>query len=89
MFWIHTSNAARFEESFREVANRVKIPGRQNPTANIFQLVHDWLCDERKGKWALIMDNVDDTGFLVEARRVKARRTGQDRQTSGIEGGTL
>ena len=50
--------------------------------ANIFQLVHNWLCDEKKGKWALILDNVDDAGFLVEARR-----TGQDGQTSSIERG--
>jgi hypothetical protein len=76
VFWIHASNAARFEQSFQDVADRVKIPGRQNPKANIFQLVHDWLCDERKGKWALILDNVDEAGFLVEARR-----TGQDAQT--------
>ncbi|KAH7305369.1 P-loop containing nucleoside triphosphate hydrolase protein [Rhexocercosporidium sp. MPI-PUGE-AT-0058] len=82
VFWVYASNAARFEQSFRDIADRVKIPGRQNPTANIFQLVHDWLCDERKGKWVLILDNVDDAGFLVEARR-----TGQDGQTSGIESG--
>jgi hypothetical protein len=82
VFWVHASNAARFEQSFRDIADRVKIPGRQSPTANIFQLVHDWLCDERKGKWALILDNVDDAGFLVEARR-----TGQDGQTSSIESG--
>ncbi|KAG9235944.1 putative kinesin [Amylocarpus encephaloides] len=80
VFWVHASNAARFEQSFQDVADRIKIPGRQNPQANIFQLVHDWLCDERKGKWALILDNVDEAGFLVEARR-----TGQDGQTSSTE----
>ncbi|KAH9211702.1 hypothetical protein DL95DRAFT_510730 [Leptodontidium sp. 2 PMI_412] len=68
VFWVHASNAARFEQSFRDVTDRVKIPGRQNPTANIFQL------------WALILNNVDDAGFLVEARR-----TGQEGQASGIE----
>ncbi|PVH73200.1 hypothetical protein DL98DRAFT_431749 [Cadophora sp. DSE1049] len=82
VFWVHASNTARFEQSFREVADRVKIVGRQNPTANIFQLVHDWLCDDRKGKWVLILDNVDDAGFLVEVQR-----TGQERQTSSIESG--
>jgi hypothetical protein len=82
VFWVHASNAARFEESFREVADRLMIPGRQKQTANIFQLVRDWLCDERKGKWVLILDNVDDAGFLVEARR-----TGQEGQTSGTESG--
>ncbi|KAG4429842.1 hypothetical protein IFR05_014674 [Cadophora sp. M221] len=65
VFWVHASNAARFEQSFRDIANYVKISERQNPQADIFQLVHDWLCDEKKGKWALILDNVDDAGFLV------------------------
>ncbi|KAH7418713.1 hypothetical protein BKA64DRAFT_717375 [Cadophora sp. MPI-SDFR-AT-0126] len=82
VFWVHASNAARFEQSFRDIANCVKIFGRQNPQANIFRLVHDWLCDDRKGKWILILDNVDDAGFLV-----KDRRTRQDRQTSGGENG--
>ncbi|KAG4430487.1 hypothetical protein IFR05_014030 [Cadophora sp. M221] len=74
-------NAARFEQSFRDIANCAKIYGRLNPQADVLQLVHDWLRDERKGKWILILDNVDEAGFL------KARRSGQDRQTSGIEGG--
>ncbi|KAH6704282.1 hypothetical protein BKA61DRAFT_660865 [Leptodontidium sp. MPI-SDFR-AT-0119] len=84
VFWAHASNATRFEQSFRDIADRVKIPGRQSPTANIFQLVHDWLCDEKKGKWALILDNVDDAGFLL-----KAQSTGQDTQTNGITSGNL
>jgi hypothetical protein len=48
VFWVHASNAARFETSYRDIANFVKIPGRQNPKANIFQLVHGWLRDERR-----------------------------------------
>jgi len=73
VFWVHASNAARFEQSFRDIANCVKISGRQNPQANIFQLVHDWLRSDRNGEWVLILDNVDDAGFLVEAQS-----TGQD-----------
>ncbi|PVH70498.1 TPR-like protein [Cadophora sp. DSE1049] len=83
VFWVHASNAARFEQSFRDIANYVKISGRKNPQADILQLVHDWLRDD-KGKWVLILDNVDEAGFLVEARR-----TGQDGQTSGRESGNL
>ncbi|PMD27600.1 hypothetical protein NA56DRAFT_667207 [Hyaloscypha hepaticicola] len=79
VFWVHASNAARFEQSFRDIANCVKISGRQNPQANIFQLVHDWLRDDRKGEWVLILDNVDDAGFLV-----KVQSTSQDGQTNGI-----
>jgi hypothetical protein len=81
VFWVHASNAARFEESFRDIANCVKVSGRQNPQADIFQLVHDWLRDNKKRNWVLILDNVDDAGFL------KARKSGQDGDTGGIEGG--
>ncbi|KFY87014.1 hypothetical protein V500_07258 [Pseudogymnoascus sp. VKM F-4518 (FW-2643)] len=84
VFWVHASNAARFEQSFRDIANCVKIFGRQNPEANIFQLVHDWLRDDRKGKWVLILDNVDDASFLV-----KDQSTLQDGQTNGIDSGSL
>ncbi|KAK2612316.1 hypothetical protein QQS21_001742 [Conoideocrella luteorostrata] len=65
VFWVHASNAARFEQSFREIAECIKVPGRQDPKANIFQLVHDWLRDERKGPWVIILDNVDNANFLT------------------------
>ncbi|KAJ5277767.1 hypothetical protein N7534_008281 [Penicillium rubens] len=29
VFWVHASNEARFEQSFRDIADQVKIPGRQ------------------------------------------------------------
>lgn len=31
---------------------------------NIFKLVENWLRDEKRGKWVLILDNVDDDRFL-------------------------
>ena len=67
MFWVHASNAARFEQSYRDIADRVKIFGRQNPQANIFKLVHDWLCD-CKQRWLLVLDNVDDARFLLSGQ---------------------
>ena len=65
MLWVHASNAARFEQSFRDIADSVKIAGRQDPQANIFKLVHDWLrgC---KHPWLLVLDNVDDARFLLD-----------------------
>jgi tetratricopeptide (TPR) repeat protein len=76
---VHASNAARFEQSLREIADRVKIPGRKDPKGDIFKLVHDWLSDEKKGKWVLILDNVDDARSLVEART-----TSQEAKASGL-----
>ncbi|KAJ5716143.1 P-loop containing nucleoside triphosphate hydrolase protein [Penicillium malachiteum] len=65
VFWIHAGNAVRFEQSCREIADRVKIPGRRNPQTNIFKLLCDWLHDARR-KWMLILDNLDDDQFLRE-----------------------
>jgi SpoU rRNA methylase family enzyme len=28
--------------------------------------VRDWLHDRKKGKWVLVLDNVDDASFLLE-----------------------
>ncbi|KAJ5977286.1 hypothetical protein N7501_000628 [Penicillium viridicatum] len=64
VFWVYASNAARFEQSFRDIADQAKIFGRNDPTVNIYQLVESWLRSGKRGKWLLILDNVDDDGFL-------------------------
>ncbi|KAJ5737309.1 uncharacterized protein N7483_002434 [Penicillium malachiteum] len=64
VFWVHASNAARCEKSLRDLADRAKIPGRQDRNANIFQLFGNWLQDKMMGKWILVLDNVDDDELL-------------------------
>jgi tetratricopeptide (TPR) repeat protein len=59
----------------------VKIAGRKDPKANVFKLVRDWLCDEKNGKWVLILDNVDDARLLHEAPSLS-----QDGSGSGQSG---
>ncbi|KAF1969172.1 TPR-like protein [Bimuria novae-zelandiae CBS 107.79] len=65
-FWVYSSNAARFEQSYRDIADSVKIFGRRDPQANIFKLVHNWLRDSKE-RWLLVLDNVDDARFLLDA----------------------
>jgi len=77
VFWIYASNIAHFEQSFREIADRLKVSGRKNPKANIFKLVYDWFHDKRKGRWVLILDNIDDDHFLYEIPSIS--RTGSMR----------
>jgi hypothetical protein len=66
VLWIHASNAARFEQGVREIASLAKIRGRDDPKANIFELVRDWLRSAKSGRWILVLDNVDDASFLLE-----------------------
>ncbi|KAJ5919053.1 hypothetical protein N7466_009996 [Penicillium verhagenii] len=63
VFWVHASNEARFKESIQTIANRLKLPGRQDPKISTLDLVEAWLQNE-KNKWICILDNADDDKFL-------------------------
>ncbi|KAM6504800.1 hypothetical protein FSOLCH5_015290 [Fusarium solani] len=41
VFWVHAANAARFEQAYRDIANKAEIPGREDPKADILQLPHE------------------------------------------------
>ena len=64
MFWIHASNINRIKQGYREIAERVKIPNREDPKVNILELVVRWLQDDSKGTWLLVLDNLDDDAVL-------------------------
>jgi len=66
VLWIHASGPARFELSVRDALDQLRVPGRDQPNANVFQLFRRWLRDVGKGKWLLILDNADDVRFLLE-----------------------
>jgi hypothetical protein len=68
VFWVHASNAARFQQGFRDIADAVNVPGHDNEDVDILRLVYNWMRDSRKGKWFLILDNVDDADFLLGHR---------------------
>ena len=65
VFWIHASNAARFKQAYQDIADRVRLPGRDDPKANILQVVCDLLSDESNGRWMMILDNVDDADVFL------------------------
>ncbi|KAI9666295.1 MAG: hypothetical protein M1821_004230 [Bathelium mastoideum] len=60
VIWIHASNPTRFNQGYREFADKVSLTGRESANADILQLVSTWLSDERNGQWLMILDNVDD-----------------------------
>ena len=78
VFWLHASDEARLEESFRDIADQVKIPGRRDLRANIYRLVENWLRDEKKGKWICILDNADNHKFLCSLPAARKGPTTQE-----------
>ena len=67
MLCIHASSAARFEQSIRNIAERVKIKGHTDLKADILRLFGAWLGDSQNGRWLIILDNADDASFLVDS----------------------
>ena len=75
MFWIHASNATRFEQGYRDIASKIQLPGRDDPKVNILWLVSNWLCDERNGRWLMILDNADDNDIFFRLDEDAERST--------------
>jgi tetratricopeptide (TPR) repeat protein len=65
VFWVHASSYTRFEQGYRDIANRLKLPSRNNPKVDILQIVSQWLQDETNGSWLLILDNADDANMFT------------------------
>ena len=61
VFWVYANNTARFEQSYRNIAIAAKIPGLEDPKADILNLVFEWLGSNESGDWLLILDNAEDT----------------------------
>ena len=80
MLWVHASTRARFEEAYRDIADRLQLPGRDDPKANVLRLVHDWLRDEANGRWVMVVDNVDDAETFFPSR--KRQRQGDEADAS-------
>jgi tetratricopeptide (TPR) repeat protein len=69
VFWVHASTPARFEEAYRDIADRLQLPGRDDPKADVLRLVRDWLRDETNGRWVMVVDNVDDVETFFPTRK--------------------
>ena len=65
MLWLYASDEARFEQSVRGVLDQLKVRGRKDPKANVFQLLRSRLCDTSQGEWLVILDNADDARVLL------------------------
>ena len=65
MFWVHASSVARIQQEFTKIAAMIELPGRDEPKADIFRLLYNWLCDKLNGRWLLILDNADDDNVFA------------------------
>lgn len=59
LFWIQSSSAAFFHQSYSRVANNLKLAGRDDYEANVLKLVYEHLSNEKNGPWFMVLDDVD------------------------------
>lgn len=66
VFWVHASTRARFEEAYKDIAERLQLPERSDPKTDVLRLVSDWLLDETNWQWVMVVDNADDLGAFCQ-----------------------
>jgi tetratricopeptide (TPR) repeat protein len=66
VFWVHASSTTRFEQSYREIAFKARIPGYDDPKGDILVPVLRWLREKSNGPWLVILDNADDRAVFFD-----------------------
>lgn len=62
-------SVARFEETYRGIADRLELLGRSDPKIDTLKLARDWLCDEANGWWTMVVDHADDVEVFYLKRK--------------------
>ncbi|KAM0257342.1 hypothetical protein ACHAQJ_004429 [Trichoderma viride] len=60
VFWVNGSSEAKFEESYRSLADALTLPRRHDPKVNILALVRDWFHNVDGAPWLIILENADE-----------------------------
>ena len=60
VFWVHGGSKAKFEASYTKIARLLDLPGREDRDTDKLELVRDWLNEEEKPPWVMVLDNADD-----------------------------
>lgn len=69
VFWVHVGTVSRFRQAYEAIATELGL-GRDDPKANVLQLVVGWLNNEDNGNWLMILDNADDQAVLESSSQV-------------------
>jgi tetratricopeptide (TPR) repeat protein len=64
VFWVYAANAARFDQAYKDIGRKLKLPGIDNPEVDACELVSDWLNEDESGEWLMILDNADNSDLF-------------------------
>ena len=84
MFWVHSSNIARFDQAYKEIARKLKLPGLNDPDVNTLEIVMEWLSDDDNGPWLMVLDSADDKEVLFGANAQGSSRQNRKQGLSAL-----
>ena len=84
MFWVHSSSVARFDQAYKAIARKLKLPGLNDPDVNILETVMEWLSDDGNGPWLMVLDNADDKEVLFSANAEGSSRHSRQQGLSAL-----
>lgn len=64
VLWLHASSIPKLLQSCRDISERLRLPGWNDPQSDTLRILHAWLSEEHNGNWMLVIDNVDDIEVL-------------------------
>ncbi|OGM48646.1 hypothetical protein ABOM_002049 [Aspergillus bombycis] len=65
VFWVVATNTENWVNSYREIAEHLKIGATFNDDEDIKTTVKNYLSHEYEGQWLMIVDNADDLDLIV------------------------
>ncbi|SPO02369.1 uncharacterized protein DNG_05042 [Cephalotrichum gorgonifer] len=80
VFWVHASSAERFREAYTSIAQACRIPGCDDPDADVLSLVMKWLKGKDSGRWLMVIDNADDTELFFSRTAEPAGASTSDQE---------
>ncbi|KAF2732931.1 HET-domain-containing protein [Polyplosphaeria fusca] len=66
VFWVPAVSRESFEQSYRDIAIALNVPGIAGANANVKRLVKARLSNENIGSWLMVIDNADDVSVLFD-----------------------
>jgi tetratricopeptide (TPR) repeat protein len=61
VFWVHAATLERFEETYKRIATECGIIAQEEAQLDATMLVKNWLESRHKGRWLMVIDNIDDS----------------------------
>jgi tetratricopeptide (TPR) repeat protein len=72
VFWVYAANGARFDQAYKDIARKLRLPHVDDPEVDVGKIVSDWLHDGDNREWLMILDNADNPDLFFPSTHLGA-----------------